>query len=692
MSESETYDAIRPQVLVVANDANGGTELALALGEFGVKAPVTSYREARVALTAVDPCLVVWTAKKLTPAMLAALRQLDGGVPLVVATAKPTDTSQLPPKTQVVLGSGTNAARRVAALARQYAQPSGAEGPLATGPLPPPTRPTSEPPPPTAHRLPSAPPPPLSSMRQPGRSAPPTRRLSSRPPPRSGRPPASPASTPPPTQRSPLPALPSTPPSARHPTSRPPPPSARSDFQAPRAPRVPSGLRASEVDLDSALALGAVSPVTPRPSSIPAPAPPRPSSLPPPVLRPPATTPPPTIPAPPTTPPPPPRSAPPPPSRAAPLATGPGIAAAGPALVNPGSAPLGLLDAVEEGGDTERSQPGPAFPESVVPVISSPPPPRRRGRIWLFAAAILLLAGGGGAAWKANELEAWINGDGNAAQATASVGPAPAPSASEPPPPPADAKPPREKPSGPFADALREAPELESVKPDRGLLPGLAQASELQLLAMADAADRRQEFETALHFVAHAVDRYADSAETRQTHVRVLLHYGDASEALHQADAYLKEKRDPELVLLRGDALASLGLIEEAVEVWTNGFDRKTIAQLAINQGRSQARRAHTADTKRMMRRAALLMPDNLEAATGVVEMLLQQKDAKPAVEWARRVVKEAPQAGFSHALLGRALLAAGDRDAALASLERSVELNPGDRPTVQLLLKLRSR
>ena len=90
------------------------------------------------------------------------------------------------------------------------------------------------------------------------------------------------------------------------------------------------------------------------------------------------------------------------------------------------------------------------------------------------------------------------------------------------------------------------------------------------------------------------------------------------------------------------------------------------------------------------MRRASLLMPDNLEAATGVVEMMLRQNEAQPAIAWARRVVDLAPSTGLSHALLGRALLAAGQKKEALKELERSVELNPGDGPTVRLMLQLK--
>jgi tetratricopeptide (TPR) repeat protein len=254
--------------------------------------------------------------------------------------------------------------------------------------------------------------------------------------------------------------------------------------------------------------------------------------------------------------------------------------------------------------------------------------------------------------------------------------------------------PPREKPSSPLADPLREAPPLKKVQPDRGLLPGLDKASELQLLAMADAAARRQEFETELHFVANAVARFPDSAKTQQTHIRALLHYGDASEALHQVEKYLKEDDDRELMLLKGDALASLGRIEKAIDVWTEGLTKKQRAQLsglALNQGRDQARRAHVVESKRMMRRASLLLPENLEAATGVVEMLLKQGQNETAVEWARRVVEKAPRAGFSHGLLGRALLAANRRDDALSSLERSVKLNPGDRQTVRLLIQTRN-
>jgi tetratricopeptide (TPR) repeat protein len=362
--------------------------------------------------------------------------------------------------------------------------------------------------------------------------------------------------------------------------------------------------------------------------------------------------------------------------------------------------PMDLMDAVDEAEDARAGssvKPESAvMPESVKPVISSPPPPRRRRRLWLIAAAMLLLGAGGIALWTGPELQRMLTGGTAAANQSIADSTEAAPP-TEPPKPKSDTDaakgPPREQPSGPLADAVHPAPTLDEVRADRGLLPGLQQASEMQLLAMADAADRKQDFDTALHFVANAVERFPDSPRTRETHVRVLLHHGDASAALRQADEYLKQENDRELVLLRGDAQASLGRLDDAVETWTQGLDKSGLARLsglALNQGRDQARRAHVAETKRKMRRASLLMPDNLEAATGVVEMLLRQDEAKPAVEWARRVVEKAPTAGFSHALLGRALLAAGRREEAVAALERSVQLNPGDKPTVSLLIKLR--
>ena len=337
------------------------------------------------------------------------------------------------------------------------------------------------------------------------------------------------------------------------------------------------------------------------------------------------------------------------------------------------------------------------LPRSVA-LAASTPPPRRRGRGWLIATAAVVLSAGGFAIWKAPTLKRLLTGNAPATNATDPSAPQPSASAlaqaaksarnaSE--------SPPREKPRSPLADTAREAPALESVVADRGLLPGLDSASEVQLLAMADAADRKQDFDTALHFVANAVKHYPDSPRTRQTHVRVLLHLGDANSALSQAEEYLKHGNDRELVLLRGDALASLGRLDEAIHVWTSGLSKQGIAQestIALNGGRDQIRRGHVAATKRLMRRASLLMPDNLEAATGVVEMMLRQNEAQPAIAWARRVVDLAPSTGLSHALLGRALLAAGQKEDALKELERSVKLNPGDGPTVRLLVELKGR
>ena len=335
------------------------------------------------------------------------------------------------------------------------------------------------------------------------------------------------------------------------------------------------------------------------------------------------------------------------------------------------------------------------LPQSVAPNAGSPPP-RKRRRVGLVVVSAVILSAGGVVIWKAPSLTRLLTGattvnnttDQSGAQPSASALAQAAQSARS------DSKSPSPgKSRSPLADTAREAPSLESVAADRGLLPGLNQASEVQLLAMADAADRKQDMDTALHFVANAVRHYPDSPRTRQTHVRILLHMGDAKSALRQADRYLKHDDDRELVLLRGDALASLGRIDEAIDVWTSGLSQRRIAQeagIALNGGRDQIRRGHVAATKRLMRRASLLMPDNLEAATGVVEMMLRQDEAEPAIDWARRVVEMAPSTGLSHALLGRALLAAGKKVDALKELERSVELNPGDSPTVRLLLDLK--
>ncbi|MBN2193843.1 MAG: tetratricopeptide repeat protein [Polyangiaceae bacterium] len=252
------------------------------------------------------------------------------------------------------------------------------------------------------------------------------------------------------------------------------------------------------------------------------------------------------------------------------------------------------------------------------------------------------------------------------------------------------------EPPGPdadYAETVREAPLLAKVLATRGPIPNLTNASVRQLVALAEDANRHGAVEDALHYVALALEREPRSLAARAAHVRILLRFGDTPAALAQTDEYVADTPSAELSELRGDALAARGRFADARAAWVAEPSKEAIARaksVALNGGRMRAQKGQVKEAKRFFRRAAVLDMNDLEALLALAELLLVEKDPKPAAAWATQASKVAPQVGAPYSLLGRALVALGDSTNALAAFERAVKYNPSDRASVRELVRLR--
>lgn len=117
----------RPRVLVVANDARAGAELARDLSNYGTTPAVTSEVEAAKAIPAVEPSLLVWVTARIDPAKLASVIRLAGPATVVVVSDDPAGRAclpQLPHERLHLTGTGETSGAllaRLVGLAREAA-------------------------------------------------------------------------------------------------------------------------------------------------------------------------------------------------------------------------------------------------------------------------------------------------------------------------------------------------------------------------------------------------------------------------------------------------------------------------------------------------------------------------------------------------------------------------------------------
>lgn len=251
-----------------------------------------------------------------------------------------------------------------------------------------------------------------------------------------------------------------------------------------------------------------------------------------------------------------------------------------------------------------------------------------------------------------------------------------------------------------LADTPRKAPLCSALLQTARAAGRLSRTpSPQKALGLMEVADRRGDHDAALLHSCVALEQAGGEPPVQLAHVRSLLHYGDALAALQEVDRLLAGASKPasHWPLLRGDILAALGRFEEAKQVFVDAGKEANqgtpdqIASRSLNAARAQFRRGQIVAAKYGFRRVAVLKPGDLEATTGVAEMLLRSGDPDAAAGWARRCIKMAPQASGPYALLGRALARAGRTTEALGALEQALQRNRADRQLRWDLSRLRA-
>jgi tetratricopeptide (TPR) repeat protein len=169
---------------------------------------------------------------------------------------------------------------------------------------------------------------------------------------------------------------------------------------------------------------------------------------------------------------------------------------------------------------------------------------------------------------------------------------------------------------------------------------------------------------------------------------RLLLLRRDARGAALYARRALKIRpRDLQIQALLGDALARMGDLKSARASWyaagnVQAHDRQAVAS-AVRHNMSIAEHAleqrDSARGERFFRRAALLDPDNAEAAAGLAHALVLIGDLRSASAWAKRATLLAPKSAPVRVLSGDVLAQAGDKAHAEAEWRAALDLDPNN-------------
>jgi Flp pilus assembly protein TadD len=254
---------------------------------------------------------------------------------------------------------------------------------------------------------------------------------------------------------------------------------------------------------------------------------------------------------------------------------------------------------------------------------------------------------------------------------------------------------------GPIAESQRRVPNCTELLRDQpaSKSPKRAGLTPHQQAALAEHLELRNDLTGALRAYCAGVAAFPESASLRAGEVNMLLSMGDADAALKEAREALKVfPNSARIEDLLGDALAHRGQWDEARQTWLDAAgvrsdDQEAVMHLAhqhLNPAREALNQRKFGLARQYFRRAALLDPTDAEAATGVVQMLLRLDDAKPAVVWARRLLKLQPRMSAAHVILGQALAKSGDMSGAEAAWRTALEYNPGDEEAKRRLQALR--
>jgi Flp pilus assembly protein TadD len=245
---------------------------------------------------------------------------------------------------------------------------------------------------------------------------------------------------------------------------------------------------------------------------------------------------------------------------------------------------------------------------------------------------------------------------------------------------------------GPVTETQRRAPTCEELLRSQDIMPALPQAQSPYLLGKQLTMKRK--FTRALRVYCVATKAQPTHAGLRAGMLELLLILRDPEAAVRHGRAGVQQfPNSSRIHNLLGDALACTKDWEGARQAWLKatrllGY-KGYVGRLAIRQMNAarDARRKHQLySAERGFRRAAVLDPRNVEALTGLSQVLLILKDARPAASWARRAVARAPIVPAQHLLLGRALAEAGDLVGARAAWREALRLNPGSQEARRFL------
>jgi tetratricopeptide (TPR) repeat protein len=232
----------------------------------------------------------------------------------------------------------------------------------------------------------------------------------------------------------------------------------------------------------------------------------------------------------------------------------------------------------------------------------------------------------------------------------------------------------------PSCDALLKAPEAQAM------IKG--PSAEWQMLRASQFV-RTKKPEEALRVFCRAMLDYAGSVPLRVDFLELLFHHRDNQAAMRYAREFIQLfPKETQFKWMLGDAQAREGDWTRARTTWLTaspggptGERERTryLARQSLNAARAAVRPGRFNQAERTFRRAAILDPDDVEAATGVAQMLLQGEDPTSAAEWARRAIRRAPKYATLHVVLGNALQAADDAAGAEAAWREALRLDPGN-------------
>lgn len=177
---------------------------------------------------------------------------------------------------------------------------------------------------------------------------------------------------------------------------------------------------------------------------------------------------------------------------------------------------------------------------------------------------------------------------------------------------------------------------------------------------------------------------------------RVVLMHGDGPAAAEWARR--AERLNPESTSVQaalGDALARAGDVAAARRALLAAASAEPGPNALVDLARAEVEAAKGArgrrdfrSAERLFRRAAVLDPNNVEAAVGLANALLALELHPQALVWAERAHALAPADVEAELAFGDALARSGRPDEARVAWQRALELAPGDRRAARRLAR----